>query len=149
MKELLNKTEEERRRIFDDAVARDLKKAKERRQRELDAWDHLKPFKNTWDVPQIPQTTEELYKTFYLPRLIKAGAIPKNDLIDGQIYIGDHRRCIVGKWNAKLNKFEYNREKWGGTIPDTCNHFEDDDGFALFTPIKLGTEEEWKINKQL
>jgi hypothetical protein len=30
-----------------------------------------------------------------------------------------------------------------GWRKDECNHFEDDDGFALFVPIKLGTQEEW------
>jgi len=28
-------------------------------------------------------------------------------------------------------------------VNDDCNHFEDDDGFALFVPIRLGTQEEW------
>jgi hypothetical protein len=28
-------------------------------------------------------------------------------------------------------------------MEDDCNHFEDDDGFALFIPIKLGTEDDW------
>ena len=149
MKELLKYTEEERRKKFEEFVAKDIEATKKRRQQELEAWNHLKPFQDPQDVPQIPQVTEEVYKTFYVPRLIEAGAISKNDLIDGQVYIGDHRRCIAGKWNAKHNKFEYNRDKWGGMIPDTCNHFEDDDGFALFVPIKLGTEEEWKVNKQL
>jgi hypothetical protein len=30
-----------------------------------------------------------------------------------------------------------------GWMEDDCNHFEDDDGFALFIPIKLGTEDDW------
>jgi hypothetical protein len=29
---------------------------------------------------------------------------------------------------------------------DKCNHFEDDDGFALFVPIGIGTEEKYKQN---
>jgi hypothetical protein len=146
MKPLIKYTDEERKVIFDKAVAKNFEEYKKR---EREAWDNLKPFKNTWDVPQIPQVTAEVYKAFYIPKLFKAGAIPKIDLVDGQVYIGNHRRCIAGKWNATLNKFEYNRDKWGGMIPDDCNHFEDDNGFALFVPIKLGTEEEWKLNKQL
>ena len=142
-------TDEERKAIFDKMVAQDIIVQKEIARREIEAWNNLKPFKDIWDVPQIPQVTKDLYEKFYVPRLIAAGAIPKKDLIDGQVYIGRHRRCIAGKWNASIQHFLYNREKWGGTITDDCRHFEDDDGFALFVPIRLGTEEEWKINKQL
>jgi hypothetical protein len=149
MKPIIKYTDEERKAIFDKMVAKDIEKQKEMARQELEAWINLKPFKNILDVPQIPQTTIELYKTFYIPCLIEAGGIPKKDLIDGQVYIGQHRRCVAGKWNANIQKFLYNREKWGGTITDDCNHFEDDNGFALFVPIRLGTEEEWEINKQI
>ena len=149
MKHLLEYDEEDRRRIFEEYVAKDTEAQKERARKEIEAWLHLKPFKDIWDVPHIPQVTMELYKTFYVPRLIEAGGIPKKDLLDGRVYIGRHRRCVAGKWNESIQKFLYNREKWGGTITDDCNHFEDDNGFALFVPIRLGTEEEWKINKQL
>lgn len=146
MKPLIKYTDEERKAIFDKAVAKNFEEYKKR---EREAWNNLKLFKDPWDVPEIPQATNKIYKEFYIPKLIAAGAIPKKDLIDGQVYIGRHRRCTAGKWNVILNKFEYNRDKWGGIIPDTCNHFEDDDGFALFVPIRLGTEEEWKLNKQI
>ena len=111
----------------------------------MEAWNNLKPFVNTWDVPNIPTVDKETYKAFYVPRLIKAGAIPKKDLIDGQVYIGDHRRCKIARWNKNINKFEYIRHKMGGTYMDTCNHFEDDDGFALFVPIALGKQENFEI----
>jgi hypothetical protein len=149
MKPLIKYTDEERKALFDKAIAKDTENQKKRAKQELEAWNNLKPFKDPWDVPRIPQVTNKIYKEFYIPRLIAAGAIPKKNLIDGQVYIGDHRRCIAGKWNAATQKFLYKRNKWGGTILDDCNHFEDDDGFALFVPIKLGTEEEWKINKQI
>jgi len=149
MKHLLDYNEEDRRRIFEEYVTKDTEAQKERARKEIEAWNNLKPFKDIWDVPQIPQATMELHKNFYVPCLIAAGAIPKKDLIDGQVYIGRHRRCVAGKWNTSIQKFLYNRDKWGGMIPDDCNHFEDDNGFALFVPIKLGTEEEWKVNKQL
>jgi len=150
MKEFLEyPAEEERRKKFEKYIARDQEAQKERAHREIEAWINLKPFIDIWDVPNIPQVTNKLYKEFYLPRLIEAGAIPKRNMVDGQVYIGRHRRCVAGKWNASIQKFLYNREKWGGTITDDCNHFEDDNGFALFVPIRLGTEEEWKLNKQL
>jgi len=128
-------------------VALDLRKKQEfdRETRVREAWDNLTPFVNTWDVPRIPIVPKEEYLRFYVPRLIKAGAMPKKDLVDGQVYIGDHRRCKIARWNKALNKFEYVRHKMGGTFMDTCNHFEDDDGYALFVPIALGKQEDFEI----
>ena len=122
---------------------------RKRKQSHLDAWNNLPHFENIWDIPKIPIVDNELYKTFYIPRLIASGAIPKKDLIDQQVYIGSHRRCTVARWNQIQNVFEYHRNKFGGVFIDTCNHFENDNGYSLFIPIKLATEEEWKLNKQL
>jgi hypothetical protein len=44
--------------------------------------------------------------------------------------------------DLKENVFEHWRYKFGFRL-DTCNHFEDDNGFALFVPIGLATEEEF------
>jgi hypothetical protein len=105
-------------------------------------WNELKPFKTPDDVPAIPRVEEKEYKEFYVPRLIAAGAIAKADLIDGQCYVGDYRNARIGKWNAKENVFEHWRYKFGFRL-DTCNHFEDDNGFALFVPIGLATQEDF------
>jgi hypothetical protein len=32
--------------------------------------------------------------------------------------------------------FEYQRYKFGCTFPETINHFEDDNGYDLFVPIR-------------
>ena len=106
-------------------------------------WDNLKTFKTPQDVPEIPRVGEKEYLEYYIPRLIEAGAIPKNDLEDGGFYLGDHRRAKIGKWIEDMNVFVYWRFKMGYYFIDKCNHFEDDDGFALFTPIKKVTEEEF------
>ena len=105
-------------------------------------WNELKPFKTPDDVPAITRVEEKEYKEFYVPRLIAAGAIPKADLIDGQCYVGDYRNARIGKWNAKENVFEHWRYKFGFRL-DTCNHFEDDNGFALFVPIGPATQEDF------
>ena len=63
-------------------------------------------------------------------------------LIDGQIYIGRHRNANIQRWDEKKNKFIHMRYKFGW-VEDECNHFEDDDGYALFVPFKLGTQEDW------
>jgi hypothetical protein len=103
-------------------------------------WDNLKPFKTHNDVPQLPRVDEKEWKEFYVPKLIELGAIPKKDLVAGEYYIGDHRCTHIAKWNG--NNFDY--WKWEFfPIKDDCNHFEDDDGFALFVPIGIGTKEEF------
>ena len=104
-------------------------------------WNELKPFLTPADVPSIPRVDEREYREFYVPRLIAAGAIPKADLVDGQFYYGEYRNANVGKWNAEKNVFDHWRYKFGFRL-DTCNHFEDDDGFALFVPIRLANENE-------
>lgn len=104
-------------------------------------WENLKPFNDPIDVPFIPIVDNELYKSYYIPKLINAGAIPKKDLINGQTYIGNHRRCSEAKWDEEKNKFIYKRYKFNMYFDDTCNHFEDDDGFALFVPIKIKPHE--------
>lgn len=121
------------------------KRAAERELRAEEMWNNLEHFETPYDVPDIPKVDTEKYKNFYVPKLINAGAIPKKDLIDNQVYIGNHRRCTIARWNAKDNVFEYWRNKFGAWFYDNCNHFEDDNGYALFVPIKLGAKEDFKM----
>lgn len=120
---------------------REIEKA-ERQQRVREYWMNLPKLNNPEDVPTLPRVDEQEWREFYVPKLIAAGAIPKKDLIHGQIYIGEHRNTTIARWNADTNKFEHMRYKFGWR-KDECNHFEDDDGFALFVPIRIGTQEEW------
>lgn len=115
----------------------------ERERRLVEFWNNLKPFKEPMDIPNLPNVGKEKFDEIYVPKLIAAGAIPKKDLIDGQVYIGEHRRCQLAKWNKDKNVFEYWRYKFGTTFIDRCNHFQDDDGFALFVPIKIGNEKDF------
>ena len=133
------KTKEEYKLIFDKQLEQ-LKIEREKNRKKF--WDNLKHFENPDDVPEIPRVDEKQYKEFYIPKLIDAGAIPKKNLIDGQVYVGNHRNCTLAKWNKEKNKFDHWRYKFGW-VKDDCNHFEDDDGLALFVPIGLGTEEEF------
>jgi hypothetical protein len=119
-----------------------LKLKEERNARMKEYWMALPKIEKPEDVPAIPRVEEKEYKEFYVPKLIAAGAIPKADLVDGQCYLGEYRNANYGKWNAKENVFEHWRYKFGFRL-DTCNHFEDDDGFALFVPIALATQEEY------
>ena len=78
----------------------------------------------------------------YTFKLIELGAIRKLDLIDNQWYYGNYRRANLGKWNNKKQKFDVIRHAtllYGYSFNyywDDCNHFEDDNGYALFVPVK-------------
>lgn len=101
-------------------------------------WEGLEPFKDEHDIPDIPifETDEEkkFYQDVVIPNLIRCGAIPKKDLEVGAEYIGDTRNTDKAKWNGE--EFVYIRYKFGFTFEDKINHFENDDGFALFVPLK-------------
>jgi hypothetical protein len=118
----------------------------ERKKRIKEYWENLPKIVNPNDVPELPKVDEQEWREFYVPKLIEAGAIAKKDLVIDQAYIGDHRNATVAKWDGK--QFVYNRTKFNMVYEDKCNHFEDDDGFALFVPIRIGTEEEY-INNQV
>lgn len=110
-------------------------------------WENLPHFNTPEDIPNIPVVPKDEYNDYYVPKLIAAGAIPKDQLVDGQVYIGDHRNCTIAKWDATDNEFKYWRHKFKYVFIDTCKHFQDDDGFALFVPIGLATEEEFQAGK--
>ena len=113
----------------------------ERKRRMVEYWNNLPKFEKPEDVPGIPRVDPVEYKEFYVPKLIGAGAIPKNELVDGQFYFGEYRNANVGRWLAEKHVFEHWRYKFGFRI-DHCNHFEDDNGYALFVPIRLANEQE-------
>jgi hypothetical protein len=118
----------------------------ERKKRIKEYWENLPKIINPNDVPELPRVDIQEWMDYYVPKLIEAGAIAKHDLVIDQIYVGEHRRANVAKWNGK--EFVYNRTKFNMVYEDKCNHFEDDDGFALFVPIRTGTKEEY-INNQV
>lgn len=101
-------------------------------------WMNLKPFQVEEDVPELPVMND-----FYINRLIDLGAVPKNQLEDGNWYYGNYRNANFGKWNANTQKFDHYRWKFGW-MEDDCNHFEDDNGYALFVPLRKVNEVELK-----
>lgn len=104
-------------------------------------FENLKEIKTHTDVPNLPFTDVDTWSNIIIPNLIKAGAISKDKLEDGKLYYGDYRSSKYGRWCSEKNHFIVNRWKFGWR-EDTCNHFEDDDKFALFVPIRLATEDE-------
>ena len=106
-----------------------------KKQRIIDLFTNLKPFKKIDDIPEIPITDEETYNNIIVPNLIRCGAIPKDKLIIGETYIGTCRNSTEAIWNGKC--FDYKRYKFGTWFDDTINHFQDDDGYDIFVPITI------------
>jgi hypothetical protein len=84
------------------------------------------------NVPRCQNTEEE---KFVQNELIKRGAIPLNQLEIGKTYIGSCRNASEAVWQGE--KFIYQRHKFGFTFPEEINHFQNDNGFDVFVPIKI------------
>lgn len=116
-----------------------LKKEKEERYNTvLNHWKERKPFRDEDDIPPIPIVLPKDYKEIIVPNIIRCGGIPKDKLIVGKTYIGDCRNAREAVWDGE--KFTYMRTKFGSTYPETINHFQDDDGYDLFVPLKIKDE---------
>jgi len=61
--------------------------------------------------------------------------IPKSELVVGRTYPGYCRNASEAVWKEN-GKFEYSRHKFGHTFPEEINHYEDDDGYDVFVPVK-------------
>ena len=125
------------------ATTEDIEKAKaklekeraERKQNMIKWFNKMKPFKDHHDIPCVPCTDEETYQNVIIPNLIRCGAIPKDQLEVGAKYEGDCRNAHIAVWKEN-GRFEYMRTKFGCTYPEEINHFQDDDGYDVFVPIK-------------
>ena len=98
--------------------------------------DHLqtmKPFTDDY-IPEPPITTPELYQKYVIPNFIRCGAIPKDKLVVGKTYFGSCRNADKAIWLG--DKFEYTRHKFGASYQEKINHFEDDNEYDLFVPIR-------------
>lgn len=116
-----------------------LKREKEERYNiVLNHWKERKPFRDENDIPPIPIVLPKDYEEIIVPNIIRCGGIPKDKLIVGKTYIGDCRNATEAVWDGE--KFTYMRTKFGSTYPETINHFQDDDGYDLFVPLKIKDE---------
>jgi len=111
------------------------KEKEERYKSTLEYWKNRKPFKDKDDIPDIPKVKKGDYDNIIVPNIIRCGGIPKEELIVGETYIGDCRNASEAVWNGE--RFTYMRTKFGYTYPEDINHFQDDDGYDLFVPIRL------------
>jgi len=123
-------TQEEIQKRIEKAKADRLKREQEMEQ----WWDKEHTFTENDDIHDIPITDDPVKKQYYIDRLISFGAIPKNQLIIGHTYYGKCRNSEKAEWDGK--KFNYIRNKFGAVYTEQINHFEDDDGYDVFVPIR-------------
>lgn len=129
--DIIKQAKEEQRPLTQEEVA----KIREWRfNRQLEYWRNLNREFTVETIPNIPKTSPDVYNDIIIPALIRCGAIPKSQLEVGATYIGSCRNASEAVWLG--DKFEYQRYKFGDTFPETINHFEDDNGYDLFVPIK-------------
>ena len=101
----------------------------------LEMWKTHEPFVNEDSIPDIPVVSKEDYVNIIIPNIIRCGGIPKSELVIGKRYVGSCRNASEATWNGKT--FTYKRYKFGHTFFEDINHFEDDDEYDLFIPIRV------------
>jgi len=121
--------------MLQEDIKERFRKAKEERLRiHRESWENMAQFNEPDDIPDLPQVPKEEWENFYIPHLLRCGAIPKDWLEIDAEYIGSCRNSDRAVW--KGDHFEYKRYKFGHYYIDKINHFQDDDGYDLFVPIK-------------
>ena len=110
------------------------KKKKEAVER-VERFNRLKPIESVDDIPSIPRVKDpNTYKEVIVKNLLRCGAIPKDKLEIGATYEGNCRNFEEARWDGKV--FWGKRYKLGEWFDDKINHFEDDNGYDLFVPLK-------------
>lgn len=118
-------------------IKKQLEEKRENRISDIIEWfEELKSFDGDIDnIPEVPVVPPEIYQQYVIPNLIRCGAIPIEKLVVGHIYYGTCRNARAAVWKEN-KKFEYVRTKFGSTYKEEINHFEEDDGYDVFVPIK-------------
>ena len=119
-----------------EEIKKKLLEEKEKRKKDrMERWNTMKPFETVDDIPDIPILGDKtLYENLIVKNLIRCGAIPKDKLEVGATYEGTCRNADKAVWNGEC--FDYKRYKFGEWEDAKINHFQDDNGFDLFVPIK-------------
>lgn len=124
-----------------DKIRERLIKERENRIPNTIKWlEGMKPFTEDC-IPEPPILEKDLYEKYVIPNFIRCGAIPKDKLVVGHTYLGNCRNASKAVWKEN-GVFEYQRTKFGDTYPEEINHFQDDDGYDVFVPIKDLTQEQ-------
>ena len=105
----------------------------ERYQKLIDSLENMTSFGN--EIINVPKMkSREDYEKYVIKNFIRCGAIAKKDLVIGKTYVGSCRNTEEATWLGEY--FEYNRTKFGTVFKEKINHFEDDNDFDLFVPLK-------------
>lgn len=86
------------------------------------------------DVPEI-ETNKRIFASENNTDVEHVMVISKSELAEGREYQGNCRNSNHAMWNGK--RFEYYRYKFGSWYKEEINHFEDDDGYDVFVPMKI------------
>ena len=128
-----------------DNLKKNVKTPEQRAEDVVNYWNkRTKKFETVEDIPNIPCFNEKTiakakeYMEFIQQKMIELGAIPKDALVDKHTYLGNCRNAHKAVWHAGLDGgvFVYERTKFGCTYPEEINHFQDDNGYDVFVPIK-------------
>jgi len=114
------------------------KTPEQRKQELIKFWENYQRknnFETEDDIPEIPVWNKEEMEKYVWPKLFQYGAISIDQLIVGHKYFGHCRNAHEAIWKEN-NKFEYLRYKFGCEFPEKINHFQDDNGYDVFVPIK-------------
>lgn len=81
------------------------------------------------------EANKKIFAGRYGVSVEKVYVIPKSELVKGEIYQGECRNSDSARWDE--DKFLYARTKFGSTYLEAIHHFEDDDGYDVFVPMKI------------
>lgn len=95
----------------------------------------MKHFEKVSDVPEFPLFNVEEERLNAIKEYIEAGAISKENLIEGAWYIGQSRSTEIAQWIPREG-FNFIRYKMGEKYIDHIPHFSDEDLNDVFVPIK-------------
>ena len=97
-------------------------------------YENRGPFQVGDNDLQYPLVKDPEFQKWLENRFIELTAIPKDRLKKDTWYHGACRNADRAMWTG--TNFEYDRYKFGMTFKDHVNHFQDDDGYDVFVPIK-------------
>lgn len=80
-------------------------------------------------------TSIRIYSTEHSVQPDDIYVIPKDELVIGETYSGVCRNASEAVWDGKT--FTYDRHKFGSCFKENINHFEDDDGYDVFVPMRI------------
>lgn len=95
----------------------------------------IKKFEIVNDIPEFPRCDSEEERLEYIQAYLEAGAIPKEELISGDWYIGQSRSTNIAQW-FPIGGFHFPRYKMDGKYVDNIPHFTENVDTDVFIPFK-------------